>query len=564
MSTPVVSGLAALVKAKNPNWSADRIGTQIRASATSIDNANSSSLANQLGHGSINALRAVDTELPGLKVVSAEFVNEDGEKLSLGQSGSVNMQLANLGSNGSGVELQLESLNENGIQLSQPTQSLSSIATGDTVEISFGITITNQFNLEESPTLRLNFTTNNQGYSDFNIVQYENFLYDTVAGNNVKTSFAADGTVGFTNPFSQTGGVGFIPREPQGNGYQEGENLLFEGGLMVEYNGQIYDAVRATNGLSRDFRPEQVFFKESEDGQVNGYARFVTETDTARQASIEIETFSLDEPSVNNVVFLKYTITNRNNFFVMEDVYAGLFNDWDLGSNASNNSISFIESDSLLYVSDASSNSSQPVAAVAHLGPISGALAINNTIEGQRDSLTFGLFDGFTDAEKRTALTSGTIRTSVQNTDVSAVVASGPYTIPPKAQVTIGFAYAFGNDINQLRNQIDNARQRNLFSVSPTGEAESTNMPQQTKLFQNYPNPFQNSTRLRIDLQQSTDATLTVYDALGRKVRTIADREFSSGSHFIRFDARQLSSGVYFVQLKTSQDVQSIPMTLIK
>jgi len=559
MSTPVVSGLAALVKAEHPGWSADHIGAQVRVSATYIDDSN----ANRLGHGSVDALRAVDTNLPGLKVVSSDFVNEQGDKLSLGQSGTVNLQLTNVGSSGSGIELQLETLNESGIQLANASQSLGTIATGDTVQTSFDITITNNFDLDRTPTLRLNFSASGNSYSDFDVIEYNNFLYDVIAGNNVKTSFAADGTIGFTDPLSGTGGVGFIPREPQGNGYQEGDNLLFEGGLMLLYNDELFDAVRTQNGVSRDFRPEQVFYTQQENNQTYGYARFLTDADTSKQASIEVETYALDNPSVNNVVFVKYTIHNPNNFFVMEDVYAGLFNDWDLGSNSGNNSISFSESDSLLYVSDESSNSSQPVAAVAHLGPISGALAIDNTIEGQQDSLTFGLYDGFTDTEKSNALTSQTIRTSVQNTDVSAVVASGPYTIPPKAEVTVGFAYAFGNDLDELRNQIENARQRNLFPVSSTGQAESANMPQQTKLFQNYPNPFQNSTRLRIDLQQSTKLTLTVYNALGRKVRILADRTFDSGSHFIQFNAHQLSSGVYFVQMETSSGVQSIPMTLI-
>lgn len=563
MSTPVVSGLAALVKAEHPGWSADRIGTQVRTSATYIDDTNPSSYANQLGHGSINALRTVDTNLPGLKVVSSSFVNDEGEKLPVGQPGTVNLQLTNAGNDASGIDLQLEALNEEGIQLSNPTQSLGTIAAGDTVQVSFDITITEDFNLQQTPTLRLSFSAGGNSYSDFDIVQYNDLLYDVIAGNNVKTSFAADGTIGFTNPLSGTGGVGFIPREPQGNGYKKGENLLFEGGLMVQYNDELFDAVRTQNGVSRDFKPKQVFYTRQENNQVYGYTRFLTEADTAKQASIEVETYALDDPTLSNVVFVKYTIHNPNNFFVMEDVYAGLFNDWDLGSNSGDNNVSFSESDSLLYISDGSSNSSVPVVAVAHLGPISGALAIDNTIEGQKDSLTFGIYDGFSDIEKKNALTSQTVRTSVQNTDVSAVVASGPYTIPPKANVTVGFAYAFGDDLSQLRNQIANARQRNLFAVSSTGKAKSTNRPQQTKLFQNYPNPFQNNTRLRIDLQQSTEVTLTVYNALGRKVRTLANRTFDSGSHFIRFDAGNLSSGVYFVQMETSQGVQSIPMTLI-
>lgn len=563
MATPVVSGLAALLKEQHPGWSAERIGRQVRASATYIDNANSDDYENKLGHGSIDAFNALNTDKPGLKVVSRQFINEAGDKLEIDQPGTVEITLTNLGNATSGLTLQVESLNEEGLELSTSTQQLGTIATGDTVEVSIGMTITNSFNLSETPTLRLNYEE--ADYNDFGIVRYDDLLYDILAANNIKTSLAADGTIGFTDPLAGTGGVGFIPRTPDGpDSYQEGDNLLFEGGLIIEIDGNIHDAVRAGEGLSRDFIPKQVFATEPYSSGLIGSTRFVTDTDSARRAAIDLKAYALDEPALSNVIFLEYTISNLSSFTVMENVYAGLFNDWDLGSNPSQNNISFSEADSILYISDASQSSTQPLVAVAHLGPISGALAIDNTIEGQTDSLTFGLYDGFTDTEKSNALTSGTERTSVQNTDASAVTASGPYTLDPMAEVTVGFVYAFGDDLDQLRNQIAEARSRNLFPVSPTGKAVSDNVPQQTKLYQNYPNPFRENTRLRIDLQQSTNVTITIFDALGRKIRTVADEEFQAGSHFIRFTADRLSSGVYFVRLKTDRETQTIPMTLIK
>lgn len=568
MSTPVASGLAALVKTLHPSWSAERIGTQIRASATSIDGSNTDEVFDsRLGGGSADAFNALNTNLPGLKVVSQKFVDADGNKLGLNQPGSVQLELTNLGNTTSGLELELISLNEGGLEIGANTQQLGSISTGDTVSVSFDLTILDEFNLSETPTLRLNFRDQSQNYGDYNIIQYEKILYDIVAINNVKTSLAGDGTIGFTNPLNGTGGVGFIPRTPDGTGgFQEGENLLFEGGLILQIEGQIYDAVRTENGVSRDFTPEQVFASQTDNsGNSNtGSARFVVDTDTAGQAVIDLETFSFSEPALSNVVFLKYTIQNPTEFLVMNDVYIGLFNDWDIGSNASNNNLSYSETDSLLYVSDATSPGTNPVTAVAHLSPVSGALAINNAVEGQPDSVTFGIYDGFTDAEKSEALTSGTARTNVQGVDASAVVASGPYTINPGAQITVGFVYAFGDDASQLRNQIAEARSRNLFAVSPTGRAASDEVPRQTELFQNYPNPFNNSTQIRIDLQQATDVTLTIYNVLGQKVRTLANRRFDAGSHFIRFNASNLSSGIYFARLNTKQGAKTIPMTLVK
>lgn len=567
MSTPVVSGLAALVKEIHPDWSPERIGMQIRASATDIDDVNGEALGSRLGRGSVDAFKALDTNLPGLKAVSFSFVDSEGDKLLLGESGSVNITLTNAGNTTSSLELQLVSLNDSEVELGG-SQQLGSVATGDTVEVSFDLTIPDNFDLREIPTFRLNFIDDGHDYNDFSVLLYEKFFYDVVDANNVKTSFGAEGTIGFSDPLNTRGGVGFIPRTPDGSGgYDEGSNLLFEGGLIVEFNGELYDAVRTTGGnVSRDFFPQKSFsVRPTDDGNgLIGNTEFVTIGDSASQAVIDLQTYAFDDPGISNVVFVRYTIQNPSPYVVMDDLYAGIFNDWDIGNNPGNNNISYSEADSILYISDASASSNQPVVAVAHMGPISGALAIDNTVQGRPDSVTFGLYDGFTDGEKSSALTSRTVRTDLQNTDVSAVTASGPYILNPGAEISVGFIYAFGDDVDQLRNQIAEARSRNLFSVSPAGRAVSDQTPGRTELVHNFPNPFHGKTQIHINLEESMDIKLTIYDTLGRKVRVLADGEFEAGSHFIPFNPDGLSSGVYFAHLVTDQNTDTIGMTFIK
>ena len=567
MSTPVVSGLAVLVKDVHPDWEPERIGMQIRTSARYIDDSNPN-FEHQLGHGSVDAYEALNTNQPGLKVVSQEFVNSEGNKLSLGEEGRIEVTLTNVGNTTSNLELELLSLNDSEVQLENSQQQLGSFPTGDTVDLSFPITIPTNFNLTEIPTFRLNFRDNNQEYDDFNALIYEDMFFDIIAANNVKTSFGAEGTFGFSDPMAGRGGVGFIPRFPDGTGgYQEGDNLLFEGGLIMKFNEQLFDAVRTSNGnVSRDFLPlDAVAINPTEDGNgLRGSTYFTTLNDSARRATIELETLAYDEPAISNVVFVKYTISNPSEFLTMKNMYVGLFNDWDIGANPGNNTIEYSESDSLLYISDASSSSNQPIVAVAHLGPLSGALAIDNAIEGRQDSITFGIYDGFSDNEKESSLTAGTVRTTVQNSDVSAVTSSGPYTLNPGADITVGLVYAFGDDLNELRDQISEARSRNLFEVSPTGRATADEIPQQTRLFQNYPNPFNEETEIHFDLNEDSHVTLTVFDVLGRNVRQLADTDLDAGAHFLTLNARNLSSGVYFIRLETTRGSQTIPITKIK
>ena len=79
-------------------------------------------------------------------------------------------------------------------------------------------------------------------------------------------------------------------------------------------------------------------------------------------------------------------------------------------------------------------------------------------------------------------------------------------------------------------------------------------IPANYTLSQNYPNPFNPSTTIKFSLPQTGNVQLTLFDALGRKVKDIVNKEFSAGNHTINFNASSatggLSSGVYFYRLQ--------------
>jgi len=70
-------------------------------------------------------------------------------------------------------------------------------------------------------------------------------------------------------------------------------------------------------------------------------------------------------------------------------------------------------------------------------------------------------------------------------------------------------------------------------------------------LLQNYPDPFTAVTRIRYTLSSATHVRLTVFDALGRRIRTLVNDRQSAGSHGVTFDAGGLPGGVYFYRLTT-------------
>ncbi len=65
-----------------------------------------------------------------------------------------------------------------------------------------------------------------------------------------------------------------------------------------------------------------------------------------------------------------------------------------------------------------------------------------------------------------------------------------------------------------------------------------------------YPNPFNASTTLTVNLPEIAELTVVVYNTLGQEVVRIADGTMSAGKHDFSFNASTLSSGVYFVQVR--------------
>jgi hypothetical protein len=58
--------------------------------------------------------------------------------------------------------------------------------------------------------------------------------------------------------------------------------------------------------------------------------------------------------------------------------------------------------------------------------------------------------------------------------------------------------------------------------------------------------------------------TLKIYDILGREVATLINKQQKAGNYEVNFNASQLTSGIYFYQLKSGSFTQSRKMILLK
>jgi hypothetical protein len=99
---------------------------------------------------------------------------------------------------------------------------------------------------------------------------------------------------------------------------------------------------------------------------------------------------------------------------------------------------------------------------------------------------------------------------------------------------------------------------------STTGVAIGPGLPTDPVLEQNYPNPFNPLTRIEFGLKSGGEASLAIYDLLGRRVSTLMDETKPPGRYAVTFHADRLASGVYFYRLQAGSFSQTRKMIFVR
>lgn len=83
-------------------------------------------------------------------------------------------------------------------------------------------------------------------------------------------------------------------------------------------------------------------------------------------------------------------------------------------------------------------------------------------------------------------------------------------------------------------------------------------------LFQNFPNPFNPSTKINYQISKSGIAKLSVYDSKGNLVKDLMNERKDAGEYSVDFNGNGLSSGVYYYRLEVNGIAETKKMLLIK
>lgn len=105
-----------------------------------------------------------------------------------------------------------------------------------------------------------------------------------------------------------------------------------------------------------------------------------------------------------------------------------------------------------------------------------------------------------------------------------------------------------------------------LMGAVITGVDDGTTreVPREIVLHQNYPNPFNPTTAIKFQVPSSNVASLKVYDMLGREVATLVNEVTPAGIYEVHWDARGVTSGVYFCRLRAGTFTSTKKMILIR
>ena len=96
-------------------------------------------------------------------------------------------------------------------------------------------------------------------------------------------------------------------------------------------------------------------------------------------------------------------------------------------------------------------------------------------------------------------------------------------------------------------------------------DATTPEFPSGFTLAQNYPNPFNPVTTVSFTVTEEARVTITIFDAVGRRISVLTDRIYSPGGHEIAWDAHLHPSGTYFYRMEAGGVLlQTRKMTLVK
>ncbi len=553
-SSPIVAGAAALTWSHRPELTPIQIGELLRITADPLDDAFPEQYNGKVGRGRLNMRRAL-TEFPvAVRMKNFELVSvEDGKIPYAGDMAIFNAEFFSyLAPSQSDFKIKIETIDTNssidgGDLIYEGVMNTNqSVVTKDEIKVQINPDLEN-FGVI---TLRITYTQN--GYEAQEFASFVvNPAFITIDKNNITTSVDSKGTIGRHEKI--TVGDGFI---------YKGTSMLYELGLMFSSGTKLANAVRSSDEVhDEDFRVVTpiVALPPDEDTPNKSEWRTTFNDSDARSSQLSVTTTQSlqlwNQEGAEDFIVVEYVFQNT----ISEDItnfYAGMYGDWDVGGNEQSGNNQAVWKDDIHAAIVSAKVASLPRVGVGVLDLFATG-ARYSLISNDPDYVgtPYGVYDGFTDTEKRTALR-GNSNQSIgvtTGTDVSVTVSAGPYTIPAGERIVVAFVLAAGDNDAAITRAIAKANELYIPSIEvqelgpeqPTGIEFENELTKGIRIF---PNPTSSEVNIDIsalNVTRNEPIEFTILNILGQQIvkttltqsqTTLKIETLPAGQYILRFN----------------------------
>ncbi len=538
MASPVVAGVAALIKSNYPDLTNEELGARITATGkdfTSLGGPNGLH-----GSGEINPYNAITNQ--NLKMINVNSLSPVYKSHPFNQSSAdtvyVNFEVKNILGELTNVRFYYEiegidvksikkEIKLDKIKSKEVFKSENELAFVLTEDIStdfllyFDFKIEADGNYKDKKTIRVNL----------------NPSYLEMDNNNITCTFNSEGNIGYNDYSANSQGVGFL---------HKGFDYLYEGGIIAGINENfISNNARGSSGTAknRNFNTIDLFRKHYlTHNLLVGTTRY-TDKNTSLSTNIEItqEVFQSNKKEYEDIMLVSYDIFSLETE-KSKELFFGQFFDWDISLNGKNDLIKYDTDHDFAFAKNMIDEKQASVYVKILSNYNNNFYAISNN--GSAGS--FGIYDGFTGAEKWRAISSGLSRLESSGNDCSMVFAAGPIEIEALDTANLTYAFAFANNHNEAIEKFEKAKELAKYIKNIEMSEDISN---EMNIF---PNPVADVLTINATLFKSALTTVAIYDSSGKMVDKIIDNKMlSAGIHRFEFRASDLSQGTYFVDLQS-------------
>lgn len=565
MASPIAAGLAAITKSRFPDFTPLQIAEQIRVNSNPID-INNIGFENEIGFGRIDALSVLSNINSKSVRISNKTMKEIGNGNDIYESGEeieIALEFTNYLNNCTNLNVSFSSV-DGYLDMLHNSLAIGQLNTLET--INFGLDEFKVYVKADAPTdviARILVEYQGDGYSDYEWITISiNPTYQIHNTDNLSITFNSMGSIGFDD----------FPNNIKGQGlkYNDGPNLMYEGALMYGTSeNTIVNTARDLDGKKdNDFETTIPIIIRSPGifADKETYTKFNDSFADPVGLGIETEvyTYSFSGNFNADYIFVRYIFTNTT-LETISNFYAGQYWDFDMDDSSYDDDVIGFDFDNKLGF--AHDDDGDPVSTYIGLSLLSseemGFFAMN------KDSVVNPVisYDGFTDEEKWTSLTSGLEFASSPASDISLVISGGPYTIEPDSNIVLDFIVAAGESFEDLLVHFQNGKSKYQDLLTSTANDRDL-LVQSFELKQNYPNPFNPNTVINYSIPHLTNKTnlvkLDIYDILGRKIKSLVNENQSAGNYKIEFNGENLASGTYIYKLSVGGKILTKKMLLLK